>query len=52
MPAQSEVAAWMDFYDTDKDGKVKEDEYFGLPKSNQRYWDSVDINKDGCGRLA
>lgn len=38
----------MDFYDTDGDGKVHVDEYFALPKSNQRYWDSVDLNKDGC----
>ena len=38
----------MGFYDTDKDGRVHVDEYFGLPKSNQRYWDSVDINNDEC----
>ncbi len=36
----------MDFYDTNKDGQVHKDEYFGLPKSNQRYWESVDINGD------
>ena len=45
---QAEAQAWMDFYDTDKDGRVHVDEYFGLPKSNQRYWDSVDINNDEC----
>ena len=33
-------------YDTNKDGRVHKDVYFGLPKSNQRYWDSVDINSD------
>ena len=38
----------MDFYDTNKDGRVHKDEYFGLPKSNQRYWESVDINSDEC----
>jgi hypothetical protein len=40
--------AWLEFYDTNKDGKVHKDEYFALPKSNQRYWDSVDINNDEC----
>ncbi len=45
---QTEAQAWMGFYDTDKDGRVHVDEYFGLPKSNQRYWDSVDINNDEC----
>ena len=43
---QQEVQAWMDFYDSDRDGKVTKDEYFALPKSNQRYWDSVDLNSD------
>ena len=43
---QKEVDAWVSFYDTNKDGKVHKDEYFALPKSNQQYWDSVDINND------
>lgn len=25
---------------------MHKDEYFALPKANQRYWDSVDINND------
>ena len=45
---QKEMDAWLDYYDTNKDGKVHKDEYFGQPKSNQRYWDSVDINNDEC----
>ena len=49
---QAEVQAWMDFYDSNKDGKVHVDEYFALPKSNQRYWDSVDVNSDECGPCA
>ena len=44
--AQKEVDAWFEFYDSNKDGKVHYDEYMALPKSNQQYWDSVDINKD------
>ena len=43
---QAEAQAWMDFYDTNKDGQVHKDEYFALPKSNARYWESVDINGD------
>ena len=31
-----------------QDGRVHVDEYFALPKSNQRYWDSVDVNNDEC----
>ena len=44
--AQKEVDAWFEFYDSNKDGKVHYDEYMALPKSNQQYWDNVDINKD------
>ena len=43
---KKEVDAWFEFYDSNKDGKVHYDEYMALPKSNQQYWDSVDINKD------
>lgn len=43
---QAEAAAWMEFYDANGDGQVQKDEYFSLPRSNQRYWDSVDVNGD------
>jgi hypothetical protein len=43
---EAEMDAWIQFYDTNADGKVEKKEYFSKPKSNQGYWETVDLNTD------